>query len=173
MKKGIFIAINLLFINISAFSQENFKWDIIIDSLDNEQSELYSKTKLFIGKTWKSANDVIQSDDAESGTILVKGLNVQNLNYQMNDHRWTYSYTITFMTKDNKCRIKIEDVYCSGARAGTYEWPKMPVNDSYPEKKGLRVTGVNEERYLELMQNLKAELQSIVDAYTKTLTTKT
>lgn len=172
MKNGIFTTLFLLLICTSSFAQENFKWDIVIDPLDNTRSELYSKTKLFIGKTWKSAKDVIQSDDAESGTILVKGLSIQNLFYQMNDHRWTYSYTITFMTKDNKCRIQISDVHCTSARVGTYEWPHMPIADSYPESKGLRITGVDEERYLELMGKLKAELQSIVDSYSKTLTTK-
>ena len=142
-----------------------FKWDVIIDSLDNSKSELYSKTKLFIGQTWKSAQNVIQSDDAESGVILVKGLSIQDVFYQMNNHRWTYAYSVTFMIKDNKCRIIVDNVYCDAARTGSYEWPRMPVADTYPDSKGLITTGVNEARYLELMSTLKAELQSMVNSY--------
>lgn len=166
MKKSKTILI-LIFLLIGEFSfgQTNFKWDVIIDSLEGNQSELYSKTKLFIGETWKSAQNVIQNDDKEAGVILVKGASVQNLFYQMNDHRWTFDYTIKFLMKDNKCRIIIEDVYCSAARVAQYEWPHMPVSDTYPEPKGLKTTGVNESRYLSIMTELKQELQSIVNSY--------
>lgn len=167
MKKfnRIIVFISILFTSSVGFSQTGFKWDVIIEPLEDSKSELYSKTKLFIGETWKSAQDVIQSDDVESGVILVKGLSIQNLFYQMNDHRWTYAYSIKFMMKDNKCRIVIDNVYCDAARCGTYEWPHMPVADKYPETKGLKTTGVNEKRYLELMTMLKSELQSVVDSY--------
>jgi hypothetical protein len=158
-----FIAIVLFFSN--GYCQTNFEWDVIIDSPDNSKSELYSKSKLFIAETWKSAQDVIQNDDSESGVILVKAKSVQNLYFQLNDHRWTFDYSIKFLMKDNKCRIIIDNVHCEAARAGTYEWPHMPVADRYPETKGLIRTGVNEERYLKVMTMLKSELQMIVDSY--------
>ena len=167
MKKSkTLLTLTFILIGLVSFGQSNFKWDVITDSLENNKSELYSKTKLFIGETWKSAQDVIQNDDKEAGVILIKGVSVQNLYYQMNDHRWTFNYTIKFMIKDNKCRILIEDVYCSAARVAQYEWPHMPVSDTYPESKGLKITGVNEERYLTIMTSLKLELQSIADSYT-------
>ena len=166
LNKLIILTIMVLTSSIS-FCQTDFKWDVIIDSLEDSKSQLYSKTKLFIGETWKSAQDVIQSDDAQSGVILVKGLSIQNLYYQMNDHRWTYAYNIKFYMKDNKCRIVIGDVYCDAARCGTYEWPHMPVADNYPETKGLKTTGVNETRYFKLMSMLKAELQMVVDSYSE------
>ena len=155
-----------MLIGITSFGQTNFKWDVIIDSLDDNQGQLYSKTKLFIGETWKSAQNVIQNDDKDAGIILVKGISVQNLYYQMNDHRWTFSYSVKFLMKNNKCRIIIEDVYCSAARVAQYEWPHMPVSDVYPSSKGLKITGVNEKRYVQLMISLRTELQSIVNSYT-------
>lgn len=164
MKRHILLSLSVL-ISIFSHGQTNFKWDIVIDSLEENQSQLYSKTKLFIGETWRSSQDVIQNDDAAAGVILVKGLSVQNLFYQMNDHRWTYAYSIKFMVKDKKCRIVIDNVYCDAARCATYEWPHMPVADVYPTEKGLKLTGVNEERYLELMTKLKSELQMVVDSY--------
>jgi len=166
MKKAkTLLTLTFTLIGLISFGQTNFKWDVISDSLEDNQSQLYSKTKLFIGETWKSAQNVIQNDDKEGGVILVKGLSIQSLYYQMNDHRWTFNYTIKFLMKDNKCRIVIEDVYCSAARVAQYEWPHMPVAETYPTSKGLKITGVNEERYLTIMTSLKQELQSIVDSY--------
>ncbi len=164
MKKTITL-LAFVFIGIASFGQTNFKWDVIIDSLDDNQSQLYSKTKLFIGEAWKSAQNVIQNDDKDAGIILVKGLSIQNLYYQMNDHRWTFSYSVKFLMKDNKCRVIINNVYCSAARVAQYEWPHMPVSDTYPTTKGLKITGVNEKRYLQIMTSLKQELQSNVDSY--------
>lgn len=163
------VVVSLGFFGLSTYAQTDFKWDVIIDSLDDSKSQLYSKTKFFISETWKSAKDVIQNDDKESGLILIKGLSVQNLFFQLNDHKWTYSHTIKFFMKDNKCRIIIEDVYCQSARCQQYEWPHMPVADNYPSSNGLKITGVNEKRYLELMTSLKQELQSIVDLYSSAM----
>ena len=163
MKKVILTAISILFMTFS-YAQANFKWDKI-DSIAKNKNELYSLTKMYIGETWKSAQKVIQNDNKEGGAILIKGLSVQSLYYQMDDHEWTFSYTVKFLFKDNKYRIVIEDVYCQSARTTYYEWYCMPVADTYPTEKGLKITGVNEERYLEIMTSLKKELQSIVDSY--------
>tara|TARA_B100000795_G_C22545361_1_gene340413 strand:- start:60 stop:602 length:543 start_codon:yes stop_codon:yes gene_type:complete len=154
-----------ILIGLTSFGQTDFKWDVKAESLDKNKSELYSQSKLFISETWNSAKDVIQNDDKDAGIILIKGLSIQNLYYQMNDHKWTFSYTIKFLMKDDRCRVIIENIYCSAARTGQYEWPKMPVSDIYPSKKGLRITGVNEKRYLKVMTSLKQDLQSIVDSY--------
>lgn len=163
MKKSILTSISILFVTI-CFSQTDFKWDKK-DSISKNKNELYSLTKTFIGEAWKSSNDVIQNDDKESGVILIKGISTQSLFYQMNDHIWTFSYNVKFLFKENKYRIIIENVNCESVRVGQYVWPNLPVADSYPSEKGLKTTGLNEERYLELMGNLKKELQSIVDNY--------
>lgn len=157
----------LLFFLISSFHavcQENFEWDIRVESSKTKE-QLYSDTKMFIAEIWNSAQSVIQNDDKEKGLILVKGLSSQSLYYQMNNHEWTYSYTVKFYVKDNKYRIVIDNVHCQSAICGIYDWPLMPVADNYPEKKGMRITGVNEKRYNLLMNRLKEELQSIVDNY--------
>lgn len=167
MKKLSLTMVSILLMTLS-YSQTNFKWDKV-DTISLNKNELYSRTKMFIGETWKSAQDVIQNDDKEGGAVLVKGLSIQNMFYQMNDHRWTFSYSVKFLFKDNKYRIVVEDVFCQSARAGIYDWPRMPVADTYPTEKGLKITGVNQERYLQLMSALKMELQSIVDSYEKYL----
>jgi hypothetical protein len=163
MKKIIVASISLFIMTIG-HSQSNFKWDKI-DSISKSKNEIYSLTKMYIGEAWKSAQSVIQNDDKEGGAILVKGLSIQSLYYQMHDHKWTFSYSIKFLFKDNKYRVVIDDVYCQSAKVAQYDWPNMPVADTYPAEKGLKTTGVNEERYLKIMTSLKQELQGILDGY--------
>ena len=159
------LTIVFFFIGLISYGQTNFEWDVITDSLEDDKSQLYSKTKLFIGEAWNSAQNVIQNDDKDAGVILVKGVSVQNLFYQLNDHKWTFNYSVKFLMKDGKSRIIIENVYCSAARVAQYEWPHMPVADVYPTSKGSKITGVNEKRYHTIMAELKQDLQTIVDAY--------
>jgi len=164
-RKHLLLALFMI-MSILSFAQENFKWDTIIDSLDGNKDELYSKTKLFIAENWKSAQNVIQNEDKEAGIILIKGLSIQYMFFQLWDHKWNFSYSVKFLTKDNKCRIVIENVYCESARCSVHEWPHLPVADTYPTEKGLKTTGLSQERYIELMTLLKQDLQSIVDLYT-------
>lgn len=152
------------------FAQTNFQWEKI-DSVQKSKAQIYSDTKMFIADYWKSANTVIQNDDKDGGMILVKAVNIQHLDYQMNDHIWTYSYTVKFFMKDGKYRVIIENVFCQSARCGNFDWPLMPVSDSYPVERGLRETGLNNERYTEVMLSLKVELQNIINSYEKSIKT--
>jgi len=163
-KRYLPVIVILIFSTQKSFSQTNFEWDVIIDSLTETQSNLYSKTKLFIAETWNSAQNVIQNDDAEKGLILVKGISNQNLFYQLSEHKWNFSYTVKFMLKENKCRIIINNVYCVEARTGKFDWPLVPVSDNYPAD-GWKKTSLSDKRYLELMSNLKSDLQKIVTSY--------
>lgn len=170
MKTLVLTSISILLFT-TAFGQINFKWDKV-DSIASDKNEIYSLSKMFIAETWNSAQNVIQNDDKEGGSILIKGVNIQSLNFQMNNHKWTYSYTIKFLFKDNKYKIIIQDVYCKAARCQQYEWAHMPVADTYPAEKGFKKTGVNKARYLELMSSLKKDLQNIVDGYESYLRTE-
>lgn len=165
MKKLILFTGSILIATLG-FAQTNYKWDKV-DSVAKTKAQIYSDTKMFIAEYWKSAQNVIQNDDKEGGMILIKGASIQSKSFQMNDHTWTFTYTVKFLMKDNKYRIVIEDVYCQSARCAQYEWPHMPVAETYPSEKGLRTTGVNEEKYLEIMKSLKQDLQGIVDNYEK------
>jgi len=48
----------LLFICGSLFSQENYSWTIV-DTVPKTKDLLYKDRKVFIAKTWKSAQSVI------------------------------------------------------------------------------------------------------------------
>ena len=110
-----------------AHAQTDFKWDKV-DSVAKIKGQIYSDTKMFIAEFWKSAQNVIQNDDKEGGSILIKGASIQSKYFQMNDHTWTFSYTVKFMMKDNKCRIVIEDVYCQSARCAHARTQQQPAS---------------------------------------------
>lgn len=175
MKKTILLALFGLS-SLVGRSQQNFKWEKV-DTVNKTKSELYSDTKMFIAQEWKSAKDVIQNDDKESGMILVKGTTKESVVYMMGFHEFYFSYTVKFMVKDGKHKIMIDNVGCVSHTAKVngkiaVGYPTL-VGDNYPEEKGVRLTGLNEKRYLELMSSLKIDIQSIVDEYEKFIVKKT
>lgn len=117
----------------------------------------------------KIALKEILNDDKETGTIVVKDAFEQTLYYQLNSHIWIFSYNVTFYCKDidslnSKFKVAINNVHCSKAWSGSYEWPRIDCSDIYP---GWGKTSLNEKRYFQLMSALKTELQSIIDSYVK------
>jgi hypothetical protein len=159
MKNYILLIIALTIANLS-FGQSNFVWDIK-DSVNKSKELVYTDTKLFIAQTWKSAQDVIQNDDKENGLILIKGNTKVSVTFQMNVHDYWYRYTIKFYQKENKFRIVLDDVHCESARCSVYDWPLVePTEDC-----SVNVGGVPPKHLQTLMNQLKSNLQTIVDTY--------
>ena len=156
----------LLFWAITSFltlsGQTNFQWEKT-DSVSKTKSQIYSDTKLFIAKTWKSSNNVIQLDDKETGTILIKAVNIQDVSFSMQIMSYTYNYTLTFKMKDNKYKITLDEVNCSDAytRSG-YIVQIQPFDGEIAPK---TTPGINKKKAIEMMVSLKRELQYIVDSY--------
>jgi len=165
MKKLILVFSALLMINI-VFAQADFKWEKI-DSISKTKSQIYSDTKMFIAKTWTSAKDVIQNDDKDLGVILIKGKSVQAFMVSMGmcPMEYIYDYNITFRMKENKYKITVDNVVCVSAHGGTSYQSVRPIEPSgeipYPYKAG----SLSRTRATEMMQSLRAELQSILDSY--------
>jgi hypothetical protein len=148
----------------SIFGQTTLKWDII-DTNNMSISEMYSHTKMFIAKTWVSSNSVIQNDDKDGGVIFIKGMNIQNRFFALNDHEWRFSYSVKFMFKENRYRVIIDDVYCVSAGTSGSPWPCLPINEGYPEKNGLLKTSISKERYNDIVSSLHTELNLIINLY--------
>ncbi len=168
MKKLILLAA-IAFIAVSATAQAFTVSEV--DSVSKSKDELYTASKMFITQTWKSAKDVIQMDDKESGIIMLKCKSVQERYYQMNNHVWIYSYSVTIRIKDNKYKISVEDVICEKAYASTYAWPLIQITEPsvYP---GYVKTSLNEERYNELTNAVKNEIKGIVSTYSESINKK-
>ncbi len=71
---------------------------ITVDSI--KQKELYSNAKMWIGSSFKNANNVIQLDDRDNGQIIVKGC----CEVYINMLGATYSEGLMFFTLTIKCK---------------------------------------------------------------------
>lgn len=165
MKKVLLIALMAMFFTVNGFSQDNFKWDIK-DSIPKSKDKIYALTKLFIADYWKSAQNVIQSDDKESGIILIKGNIVIHKYFQLNDHEYIFPYTVKFYMKDKKYRIIIDNIYCESARCEQYEWPKLPVTFEYP---GYFKTSLSKDKFSEIIKEVFNDMELIINNYKKFL----
>ena len=150
----------LLIVSINGYSQANFKWEKI-DSISKKQSQIYASTKMFIAEYWKSAQNVIQNDDKESGIILVKGICIKACTYMMYLHEFTFSYTVKFFMKDSKYKIEIDNVInTSHICDGHVVWKTVQPIDNYEGNMNL-----SKRRGNEIFTALKTDLQGIVDNY--------
>ena len=158
--KYLIIVTSILF-SYSVFSQTNFEWDVIINVPELTQDEIYARTKLFIGKSWESSKDVIQSDERDAGQILVKVKMIERFSH----YRYSFKYNIIFQMKNQKARILISDVECIYARSYNDLWIIPPVLDQYPQTNAKQLTGLSEDRYLTLMVQLKLDLEQLINNY--------
>lgn len=92
-------------------------------------SDLYTKAKLWIAENFRSANDVIQLDSPETGTIICKGIYVydQGKLSEMRVHM-----TLKVEAKDNRFRYTVT---VSDMRAGTRDVSGYSMYAKSPEGK--------------------------------------
>lgn len=164
--------IKLLFVFIigmmvlQSYGQDNFKWNKV-DSVNKTKSEIYSDTKMYIAQTWKSAQNVIQNDDKESGNILVKGQIIKHIIVMgLQDYCYTYNYTVTFLMKENKFKITLDNVYCESAIFMTN--PSAYISKIQPFE-GECTETFNKKKTNVMMSEVKSGLQNLVDDYIKTI----
>jgi len=165
-----------LFITFQSFSQTNFKWEKT-DSFNKTKDQIYSDTKLFIAQEWKSAKAVIQNDDKDGGIILIKGIYTNYIPYSLG-YGWdyVYDYTITFMMKDKKFKIIIDNVICSSAEYNSHK-VGAPLIQSFEGNECPRLKlkfaecSPKCEKKLSMMNDIKNNLQKTIDDYMKFIKT--
>jgi hypothetical protein len=167
MKEFNFI-VTLLFIATITFGQTNFQWEKT-DSVTMSKNKIYSLTKMYIGETWKSAQDVIQNDDKEGGVILVKGATLQEFVFMGGIYVYVYKYTVIFRMKDNKYKMTLNNVYCddmymkSSGMKGTKIEPFE--GDNCPETGTFSHPGLPKKKAILMMSEFKQSLQNLVNSY--------
>lgn len=125
--KRFFIALMLCFISVTCFSQEI---KVISDTFPTYQGvvttkipakDLYTKAKLWIAENFKSANDVIQLDSPETGSIICKGIYVQNAG-TLTEFRGHFTFKIE--AKDNRFRytITVTDIRSGTKDVSSYQY---------------------------------------------------
>jgi len=162
MKKVILLVCGCL-IFAASFGQVNFIWEKT-DSIPKTKSQLYSATKMFIAETWRSSKDVIQNDDKETGTILIRARREQSISYFLTGYAYSYLYDVTFKVKDGKFKIIINNITCKSGYNNEREVYILiqPVEgDPYPNKTGT----LSNKKAVQLLTDLKKYFQEIVDSY--------
>ncbi|WP_394260791.1 DUF4468 domain-containing protein [Moraxella boevrei] len=104
----------------------------VVEIPNISKDKIYSNSKQWVAINFKSANDVIQMDDKESGVLIGKG----NFNYPCKG--WSclgydgdlVTFTVKIEVKDNKSRITFSDInhhvpkkYVSGTYTPEYDIP--------------------------------------------------
>lgn len=93
--KKIILALLVITLSLRSFGQSNTSDVVTVDSTLKKQT-LYSNALAFFALEFKSASDVIQMKDSETGTIIGKGIvNDQNV-------------TITIVCKDGKYKYNVD-----------------------------------------------------------------
>ena len=168
MKSIPLIILSLLFIVSQLQSQDNFKWDVV-DSVALNKEQLYTNSKVFIAKTWKSAKDVIQSDDREGGVIVVKGLISKDISAILYTYTYNYGYMITFRMKDKKFKVTIEDVQCESTSLSNKNCAPKCIEpfegDNCPSTGSFTCAGPSKSKATKMMESIKQDLDGIIDSY--------
>jgi hypothetical protein len=122
MKKlilGILMAVSV-FSNAQEYKLEEKSLTGIFEANGKTKAELFSAINKWISVNYNSANSVIQLNDLESGTIIVKGINtIVNKSFiksflhpdlqkkaSFNTMTYNFSHLIEINIKDNKFRVK-------------------------------------------------------------------
>lgn len=159
----------LLLLSTHVLAQNQYSWDVVIDSLDGSKTELFSKSKMFVAENWKSATDVIKNEDREAGLLLVKGKTpisiLQNGGFVTVTH--TFDHTVKIYHKDGRCRIKVSTDGESSVRAdppATMGSWKTIADISQPFL-GVWKQGLTKNGYAEIQERLSKELELTVKSY--------
>jgi len=112
LKKILFV---LMFLSTSAFSANDPLKEVsdVVELPNMNQKQIYDQSKIWMAKSFKSSNSVIQYEDVNTGTIIGKG----NMKYPCKG-TWNclanvdnlILFTIKVDTKDNKARITFNDL---------------------------------------------------------------
>lgn len=131
----------------------------VVELPDLSQKQIFDSSKIWVAKTFKSANSVIQYEDSATGTIIGKG----NMPYPCSN-AWkclAFSnqivlFTLKIDTKDNKARVTFNDLRTKSTQPSTNTFVKagqeLPI---YTDKEGIAegIKAVISEYEVEIRKN--------------------
>ena len=112
--------------------------DTVMQAPNLNAEQIYNKAKIWFANNMRSANNVIQLDDAENHHIIGKA----NFDFKVNNMTWhaltgIIRFTIEIAARDGRYRLKVYDVKHEAFKDGWTEGP-VYVNGPNPNVKGLR-----------------------------------
>jgi hypothetical protein len=143
MKKLLF-TITFSFLVSLSFSQDHdklieemfeggvYKFEKIFEIDGKSKNDIYNATKLWLGKSFKSAKDVIQVDNV--GELIVSKGNI--VKHKRGYVSVRYTFLITTFFKDNKIKISITPDDISSLDGNKYPSVQTYYNDYKAKKNG-------------------------------------
>ncbi|MBK9299108.1 MAG: DUF4468 domain-containing protein [Bacteroidetes bacterium] len=89
---------------------KKFIIDTVIEAESKTKDALHSLVIEWIALNYKSANDVIQLNDKENGTIIAKGVYVNVIFAPVLALGYEVGHTLTIKIKDNKIKVTIDNL---------------------------------------------------------------
>lgn len=123
MKKVLLLAVMAVFSISSLFSQnvilpvddstgEIIFSDVVkVDSVSS--SELYTRARQWVAVNFVSAKDVIQMDDKQSGTFIVKAMTDVRTTFMVKSPCGVVTYTLTINVKDGRYKYSFSNLWHS------------------------------------------------------------
>lgn len=176
MKKLALSIIGAMMVMVSAFAQE----PVASQTKDVEisKSQLFAFTKMFVADKWMNANDALVNADEEVGVVQVSSKTTISIKQGMGlGCQYKYEYTVRFRLKDNKYRIEIYDIICTDAAqvgmGSRYDVPLLEYFEGEEPKAKTQSMGkgATKKQAKQVMDELRAEFQTIIDSYAKYIET--
>jgi len=115
----------LLLLPLFNFAQTEFTEVVQVDST-TKKTVLYSNSLNWFAKTFKSANNVIQMKDAETGKVIGKGIlsaAPKSMGVKGDGSTWA---TITITSKDGKYKYEFTEIYFQYRAGTTFKYDGQP-----------------------------------------------
>lgn len=74
MKKIIFAALSVFSMTVSAQQVPISEYVEVVELPNMNKNQIFNSSKIWIAKSFKSSNSVVQYEDAATGTIVGKGI---------------------------------------------------------------------------------------------------
>jgi len=144
-----------IFVIIAMWSVTTFSQVDTVLKFEISKDDIYSKTLLWVAKTWKSANNVVQIKDESAGLIMVKGgLSTHPMSLGM-PGKGVASTQLNFTIKEGKVKMEFSETNFKWGSGVVWYTDKTP-----------NITG---KQYYKWRENTIIEMDSLIASYSKSL----
>ena len=125
----------------------------VVQAPELTKDQLYDKCLIWFAEQFKSANDVLQYKDKQSGTIIGKGVFVQGSNY-----KWRFTLKVEF--KEGRFKYILNNIYQEYGDK-TYPFEELVFPTSFKKIAIKRARKIEAEDIKPIINSLILEIASV------------
>ena len=160
MKKAFFFI--LVFFVFSAQAQDRLSFEKVIQADSIKKDYIYNGLKEWVGMNFKSAKNVIEIDDKESGLLIINSVRDYDIkNLQLSCFDGYLHFTVKFQVKDGRFKVNVTNFVHENAPGNkeSCNIGLVTTDELYPGKSGFGMKGYNNK----IWNDLKAKSKLIAD----------